>query len=73
MTAAGTTPDAWMEVALIGIIQSGGSEVQYAALTEDITAMDWGEKDVEGRALISGGRRTVWIPQTDESITLKVQ
>jgi hypothetical protein len=48
MAAAGITPDSWKEICLIGIIPNGGSEVQFAGLTEDITAMDWMEKDIEG-------------------------
>lgn len=72
MVAAGTTPDAWKEVCLIGIILEGGSEVQFAGLTEDITAMDWMEKDIEGIPLLNGGRVVKHNLSNEESITLKV-
>jgi len=65
-------PSAWDEFCLIGITNDGGSEVQFAALTEDITAMDFGEKDIEGVANLKGGRITKFTPMTDESVTLKV-
>ena len=66
-------PDSWTEFCLIGIKrESDGSEVQFAALTEDITAMDWGEKEIEGMPLVNGGRVVKRVPMTDESITLKV-
>lgn len=74
IAAASTTPiDAWKEVCKIGIIPaSGTTAVEFAGFTEDITAMDWGEKDVEGMALLNGGRVVKFTPMTDESITLKV-
>lgn len=72
MTAAGTFPDAWKEVCLIGIIPSGGSETQWAGMTEDITAFDWGEKDIEGLALVNGGRVVKTPPMGDEGITFKI-
>lgn len=64
--------DAWKEICLIGVIPDGGSEVQFAGMTEDITAMDWGEKDVEGMALLNGGRVVKFTPMTDEEMTLKI-
>ena len=72
MTAAATAPDAFKEVCLIGIIRESGSEIQFAALTEDITAFDWADKDIEGMPLVNGGRVAKWNPQGDESITMKV-
>jgi len=72
MTAAGNFPDSWEEVALIGIIPEGGSEIAFGALTDDISALEWGEKDFEGRPNISGGRIEKKKPQGDESITLKI-
>lgn len=71
-------PDSWDEIALIGIrydddgIGTGGTEAQFAAITEDITAMDWGEKEIEGVPTLSGGRIVKRTPMTDESITLKM-
>lgn len=69
---ADTYPDAWQELCLIGIIPSGGAMTAFAALTEDITAMDWGEKDIEGAPLVGGGRVVKITPMTDESVTLKM-
>jgi len=70
MTA--TLPDAYKEVMLVGVISEGDSEVQWAGMTEDITAMDFGEKEIEGKALVNGGRVVQFTPMTDESITLKI-
>lgn len=72
MAAAGTYPDAWKEVCLISILPGSGTFQCFATLTEDITAMDWGDKDIEGIATIKGGRIAKFTPQGDESITLKV-
>ncbi len=73
MTAAGTSPDAYKEVCMVGITHTdAGTEFQFGAMTEDISAMDWGDKDIEGAALINGGRVAKWTPQADESITLKL-
>ena len=62
----------WSELALIGIQAKGGSASAYAALTEDITAMDWGEKDIESRPMVSGGNAVRKIPMSQESITFKM-
>ena len=71
MTAA--VPDSWTELCLIGIKrESDSSEVQFAGVTEDISGMDFGEKEVEGKTLVNGGRVVQKTPMTDESITLKV-
>ena len=67
-----TSVDAWQEVCLVGVIPTGGSEVQWAGMTEDITGMDWGDKDIEGAPLLNGGRVAKHTPQGDESVTLKI-
>lgn len=72
MTAAGTYPDSWKEVCKISIIDTDSNVIVFDGFTEDITAMDWGEKDIEGMALLNGGRIVKNTPMTDESITLKV-
>lgn len=72
MTATGTLPDSWQEVYHVSIIAEGGTAVSLSGMTEDVTAMDWGEKDIEGVALINGGRVAKFNPMGDESITLKV-
>jgi len=63
--------DAHQEFVLIGITEQGGNEVQFGCITEDISAMDWGEKDIEGIPLVCGGRVAKRTPMTDESITFK--
>lgn len=70
MTAA--VPDIWQERCLVGLIPDGGSEIAFAGIMEDITSVDWGEKDIEGMATLSGGRLVGFTPMTDESITIKV-
>ena len=79
MTAAGVTPDSWKEFCLIGVLPEaypsaagGGSLIEFAGMTEDITAMDWGDRDVEGVALVNGGRVVKANAMGDESITLKL-
>jgi hypothetical protein len=62
--------DAWMETCLIGISKIGGEEVQFASQTETAD-FDIGEKDIEGVALVSGGRVTKWTMEGDSSITFE--
>ncbi len=69
---ADTMPDSWKEVCMVGILIDGGAEVQFAALTEDITALDWGDKEIEGIPLVSGGRVAKLTPMGDESVTMKL-
>jgi hypothetical protein len=72
ITTAGTDPDAWKEVCMISILPESGSALAFQGFTEDITAMDWGDKDIEGVALLNGGRVVKVTPMGDESITFKV-
>lgn len=72
MAAAGQDPDAWKELCLISIIPLGDSALSFEGFTEDITAMDWGDKDIEGVAQVNGGRVVKYNSMGDESITLKV-
>jgi len=69
MTAA-VVDDAWMEACLIAISKVGGSDIQFAALTETVD-FDIGEKDIEGVALVNGGRVTKFSPEGDSSITFE--
>lgn len=69
MTAA-AVDDAWMETCLVSISKISGTEMQAAALTETVD-FDIGEKDIEGKPLVNGGRVTVWKPEGDSSITLE--
>lgn len=72
MADAGTYPDAWKEVALVSVIPQLGTAQSFATMTEDITAMDFGDKDIEGLANVKGGRIAKFTPQGDESVTLKL-
>ena len=67
-----TQPDTWSEFVLVDIMPEGGSNYRFGALIEDISAMDWGEKDIEGKVMINGGRRVATKPMTDESISMKL-
>ena len=62
--------DAWMETCLVGISKIGGEEVQFQSITETAD-FDIGEKDIEGLALVNGGRVTKWNPEGDSSITFE--
>jgi len=67
-----TTLDSYKEVCLIGIIPEGDTEVAFGGITQDITGMDFGDKDITGEATVSGGRIINWTPQADETITMKL-
>jgi len=62
--------DAWMETCLIGISPIGGSDIQFAGLTETVD-FDLGEKDIEGIPLVNGGRVTKFNPEGDKTVTLE--
>ncbi len=59
-----------METCLIAISKVGGSDIQFAALTETVD-FDIGEKDIEGVALTNGGRVTKWTAESDSTITFE--
>jgi hypothetical protein len=59
-----------METCLIGISAIGGSDVQFASLTETVKP-DLGEKDIESIPLVNGGRVTKFNPEGDSSITFE--
>ena len=63
--------DAWMEECLVGISVIAGEEVQFASIAETVD-FDIGEKDIEGLALVNGGRVTKHTPEGDSSITFEV-
>lgn len=69
MTAA-AVDDAWMETCLIAISIQGGSDIQFASVTETVD-FDIGEKDIEGVPLVNGGRVTKFTPEGDSSITFE--
>ncbi len=62
--------DAWMEKCLIGISVIAGEEVQFASVAETAD-FDIGEKDIEGLALVNGGRMTKHNPEGDSTITFE--
>lgn len=68
--AAIETDDAWMETCLIAISKVGGSDVQFASLTETVD-FDIGDKDIEGLPLLNGGRLTKFSPEADSTITFE--
>ena len=67
---ADTIDDAWMEECLIAISELDGADVQFAALTETVD-IDDGDKDIEGVALVNGGRVTKWNPESDTTVTFE--
>ncbi len=69
MTAVATN-DAWQEKCLIAISKIGGSDIQFASLTETVD-FSLGEKDIEGIPLVNGGRMTKFTPEGDSSITFE--
>jgi len=70
MTAVATS-DAWMEVCLIAVSKVGGSDIQFASLTETVD-IDIGEKGIEGIPLVNGGRVTKFTAQGDSSMTFEM-
>jgi hypothetical protein len=68
--AAPTSPDAWMETCLIAISSRGGSDQQFAALTENVR-VSVGRKPYEGIALVNGGRIGNERPQEDTTVTME--
>ncbi len=67
---ADAVDDAWMETCLVAISKMGGSDVQFACLTESVD-FDIGEKDIEGIPTVCGGRVTKFNPEGDSSVTFE--
>jgi len=67
---ADNTPDAWLETALVAITAQGGSDVQFATLTETID-IDTGEKQFDVITNVGGGRIAKWTPETETTVTLE--
>lgn len=64
---------AWSETALVTIAKyatTGGTDVQFAALTETID-IDIGDKDIDQIASVAGGRLIKKIPQDITTITFE--
>lgn len=62
--------DAWLETCKVSIAAQSGTDIPFHALTETVD-IDLGEKDIEGLALVSGGRVTKFTPESDTSVTLE--
>lgn len=62
--------DTWSETALISITAQGGSDVQFACLTETVD-IDMGDKDFDVMNTLCGGRLVKYTPQADTTITLE--
>jgi hypothetical protein len=67
-----TTTESWTEFHLVGIQAEGESEIQFAAFAEDITAFEYGERNIEGVPLLNGGHIVKKNRMGDETITMKV-
>jgi len=63
-------PDTWSELGLVGITLLGGSEVQFATITETVD-IDIGDKDFDAIATLAGGRLVKFNPQDVTTITLE--
>ena len=64
--------NSWDELCLIGIKnEEDANEVQFAAFTEDISALPTEEKQIEGKILVNGGRIVKKTGMTDKEITFK--
>lgn len=67
---ADAVDDAWMEECLIAISKTGGSDLNFSALTNTVD-FNPGDKDIEGIPLTNGGRVTKWSPEGDSEITFE--
>ena len=63
-------PETWSELANVGITILGGSEVQFATITETVD-IDLGDKDFDAIATLGGGRLVKFNPQDVTTITLE--
>jgi hypothetical protein len=62
--------DTWSETALVSITAQGGSDVQFATLTETVD-IDIGDKDFDSINTLRGGRMVKFNPQEPTTITLE--
>jgi hypothetical protein len=69
--AAGVTPDAWTETALVAIDPVGYGSLLFETISETIE-MDEGEKPVEWIPNLKGGRIAKFGPKADTEITLEL-
>ena len=64
-------PDAHQEVALVAISLAGGSDIQFAAITDTID-INQGDYPGEGIPTMAGGRIWKQSPQEDGEVTLEI-
>lgn len=62
--------DAWLIEALVAISKQGGSDVEFATLTETVD-IDQGDKDFDVIVNLSGGRITKFTPEEPTTTTLE--
>jgi len=62
--------ESWQEVALLSI--SNGSSIMNFALITDSFEVQGGEKQIEGKPTVAGGRIVMWTPESDSEFTAKV-
>ena len=67
-----TVPEKWDELCLVSVTTQGGTAMHFGAISDEISAMDWGEKDFESKATLAGGRIINKKPMTDESFGMKL-
>ena len=65
-----TVPDTWSEVCKVAISAQGGSDVQFASITETVD-IDIGDKDFDVVSTIRGGRLVKFTPAEPTEITLE--
>lgn len=63
-------PESWQEVALLSV--SNGSAVKNFALITDSFDINNGEKGIEGKPTVAGGRIVMWTPEGDTEFTAKI-
>lgn len=61
---------AWLDDAVVTITEEGGTDYDYQALTESVD-IDLGDRDIEGIAILSGGRIKKYTPEGDTTVTLE--
>lgn len=71
-TSASENDGAFQETFLLEVCKKGGTAVQFAGVTEDITTISEGDKDGEGVVLGNGGRIWKRTPEGDYEITVKI-
>lgn len=61
----------WLETALVSISKKGGSEIEFAASSDEIT-FSGGERDMDMKTLLNGGNMRRFTPMTTFEISMKI-